>query len=299
MAAMTSSRAAVDTARATSLSFAPPEPTAQPSIAILPAPRPSVPFAARPGRPVPTPVPGSGGPLGKMSEYPIQIEKGQAPPLRDDILSRDRLLDWLNVKIHNRVVLLTAEAGYGKTTLLADFARRTRLRVLWYRLDRGDRDWVGFIAYLVAAVRVHLPAFGPATASLLRETGSSAPPLQSVLDTFLRELGELGSEPTALIFDDFHLVDDSDEVRQVTREIIDRAPERFSLIIASRRTPQIKLARVRALGELAELRTAELRFDQAETERLFQDTYAMPIEAALIGEVSRRTEGWAASLQLV
>lgn len=299
MAAMSSRSAGVDTARAASLSFAPPEPTAQPSIAILPAPRPPVPFVVRPGRHVPAPVPGSGGPLGDMSEYPIQIEKVQAPPLRDDILSRERLLDWLNVKIHNRVVLLTAEAGYGKTTLLADFARRTRLRVLWYRLDRGDRDWVGFIAYLVAAVRVHLPAFGPATASLLRETGSSAPPLQSVLDTFLRELGELGAEPTALVFDDFHLVDDSEEVRQILREIISRAPERFSLIIASRRAPPLRLARLRALGELAELRTAELRFDHAETERLFKETYAMPIEAALLTEVSRRTEGWAASLQLV
>ncbi|HEX7951121.1 MAG TPA: AAA family ATPase [Candidatus Limnocylindrales bacterium] len=296
---MSSSRAAVDTARAASLSFAPPEPTAPPSIAILPAPRTPVPFVVRPGRHVATTVPGSGGLLGEMSEYPIQIEKVQAPPLRDDILSRDRLLDWLNVKIHNRVVLLTAEAGYGKTTLLADFARRTRLRVLWYRLDRGDRDWVGFIAYLVAAVRVHIPAFGPATASLLREVGSSAPPLQSVLDTFLRELAELGSEPTALVLDDFHLVDDSDEVRQVLRELIGRAPERLSLMIASRRTPPLRLARLRALGELAELRTAELRFDQAETERLFHETYAMPIEASLLTEVSRRTEGWAASLQLV
>src|SRR5262249_21694032 len=85
-------------------------------------------------------------------DYPVQLSKVQAPPLRDDTLARDRLLDWLSVKVHSRVVLLTAEAGYGKTTLLADFTRRTRIRVLWYRLDRGDRDWVGFIAHLVAAV---------------------------------------------------------------------------------------------------------------------------------------------------
>ena len=130
-----------------------------------------------PGRPpIVVPTLASGGLLGAMPEYPIQITKVQAPPLRDDILARDRLLDWLGVKIHNRVVLLTAEAGYGKTTLLADFARRTRVPMLWFRLDHGDRDWVGLIAYLVAAVRVHVPDFGPATASLLRETGSTAPP---------------------------------------------------------------------------------------------------------------------------
>src|SRR5215213_8800067 len=95
----------------------------------------------------------TGGPLGSMPEFPVQISKVQAPPLRDETLARDRLLDWLSVKIHRRVVLLTAEAGYGKTTLLADFTRRTRLRVLWFRLDRGDRDWTSFIAHLVAAVR--------------------------------------------------------------------------------------------------------------------------------------------------
>ncbi|HET9851133.1 MAG TPA: hypothetical protein VFP56_01350, partial [Candidatus Limnocylindrales bacterium] len=87
-----------------------------------------------------------------MPEFPVQVSKVQPPPLRDETLARDRLLDWLSVKIHRRVVLLTAEAGYGKTTLLADFTRRTRLRVLWFRLDRGDRDWTSFIAHLVAAL---------------------------------------------------------------------------------------------------------------------------------------------------
>ena len=234
-----------------------------------------------------------------MSEYPIHVEKVQAPPLRDDILARDRLLDWLSIKVHNRVVLLTAEAGYGKTTLLADFARRTRLRIMWFRLDRGDRDWVGFIAYLLAAVRVHVPDFGSATASLLRETGSTAPPRDSVLDTFLRELGELPTEPAALIFDDFHLVDDAPDVRHVAKEFLARAPERLSFVFASRRLPPLRLARLRALGEVAELRTDDLRFDPTETERLFREAYAMRLEPGLIAELSRRTEGWAASLQLV
>src|SRR5690349_6398422 len=153
-----------------------------------------------------------GGQLG-MSEYPVQISKVQAPPLREETLARERLLDWLSVRIHRRAVLLTAEAGYGKTTLLADFSRRTRLRVLWFRLDRGDRDWVGFLAYLVAAVRVHVPEFGAATRSLLRETATAAPPLDTVLDTFMRELGSLPNEPMAIVFDDFHLVDDAPDVR--------------------------------------------------------------------------------------
>ena len=237
----------------------------------------------------------AGAPL----EYPVQLGKVQAPPLRDETLARERLLDWLSVKIHRRVVLLVAEAGYGKTTLLADFSRRTRVRVLWFRLDRGDRDWVGFIAHLVAAVRVHSPGFGSATAALLRETATSAPPLETVLDAFLRELGGLPSDPTAFVFDDVHMVDDSPDIRHVLRELLARGPERMSFVFASRREPPIRLARLRALGEVAELGTDDLRFDAAETERLFRETYEMRLEPSALMELSRRTEGWAASLQLV
>jgi len=232
-------------------------------------------------------------------DYPVQLSKVQAPPLRDDTLARERLLDWLSVKIHSRVVLLVAEAGYGKTTLLADFSRRTRIRVLWFRLDSGDRDWLGFMAHLVAAVRVHMPAFGSATASLLREAATRMPSLDAVLDTFLRELGSMPADSTALVFDDVHLVDEAADVKTILRELLARSPERMSFVFASRREPPIRLARLRALGEVAELDTDDLRFDAAETERLFSETYALRLEPAVLAELNRRTEGWAASLQLV
>jgi len=263
-----------------------------------PARRSGVPVG--PGRPaIVAPQKGSGGPLGTMSEYPVQIGKVQAPPLRDETLERTRLLDWLHVKIHRRVVLVLAEAGYGKTTLLADFSRRTRVRPLWFRLDRGDRDWVGFLAYLVAAVRVHLPSFAPVTQSLLHETGGTLPPRDTVVDTFIRELGELPADPTALILDDLHAVDDSIDVRTILRELLARAPERLTFVLISRKVPPIPLARLRALGEVAELRTSELRFDPTETDQLFRLTYALALEPSVVAELSRRTEGWAASLQLV
>jgi ATP/maltotriose-dependent transcriptional regulator MalT/DNA-binding SARP family transcriptional activator len=239
-----------------------------------------------------------GGHLG-MAEYPVQLSKVQPPPLREETLARDRLLEWLAVKVHRRAVLLIAEAGYGKTTLLADFSRRTRLRIMWYRLDRGDRDWVGFLAHLVAAVRIHVADFGASTSALLRETATASPPLDTVLETFLRELAGLPNEPAALVFDDFHLVDDAPDIRTILRELLTRGPERMSFVFASRQEPPIRLARLRALGEVAELRTDDLRFDAGETERLFRETYDMRLEPGVLTELSRRTEGWAASLQLV
>lgn len=305
--------AAVDMRADASLSFAPLDAQTEPAQAIhqqLDLPKPGrVPDTRQPrrrprlivkaGRPdmVAASLASTGGHLG-MSEYPIQISKVQAPPLREETLARDRLLDWLSVKIHRRVVLLTAEAGYGKTTLLADFTRRTRLRVLWYRLDAGDRDWVGFLAHLVAAVRLHVPDFGSATGSLLLEA-VPRPSADDVMDVFFRELAELPADPTVLAFDDFHLVDDSVDIRYVVGELLARAPERVSFVFASRRSPPLRLARLRAVGEISELKTDDLRFDIAETERLFRETYDLRLEPAVLSELGARTEGWAASLELV
>ena len=101
------------------------------------------------------------------------------------------------------------------------------------------------------------------------------------------------------MFDDFHLVDDSPEVRHIIRELLARGPDRMSFVFATRREPPIRLARLRAQGEVAELHTDDLRFDAAETEQLFRDTYDIRIEPAMLAELGRRTEGWAASLQLV
>ena len=151
----------VDTQSEHSVSFAPPT-----------GPRPLV--AVGPGRPAADPF--SQGVLGAgMNGYPIQPAKVQRPSLRDETLARDRLLDWLAAKIHHRVILVLADAGYGKTTLLADFSRRTRLRTLWYRLEDDDRDWVSFLSHLVAAGRQHDPGFAPGTAALLGELTTGAP----------------------------------------------------------------------------------------------------------------------------
>ena len=290
----------IDTPTLASVSFARPDTAAGDLDVRRDGDAERAPVPVGPGRPaIVAPTQGSGGLLGLVSDYPISLDKVQAPPLRDETLARDRLLEWLQVKINRRVVLVLAEAGYGKTTLLADFTRRSRVRIAWYRLDHGDRDWLGFIAHLVAAFRIHEPDFAPATQSLIREAASANPTRDMVLNTFIRELGGLPAEPTVLVFDDFHLVDDSQDARAIVRELLARAPERLSIVLVSRTTPSLPFARLRARAELAELRTADLRFAPEETERLFRDTYLMPLESSVLAELSRRTEGWVASLQLV
>jgi LuxR family transcriptional regulator, maltose regulon positive regulatory protein len=234
-----------------------------------------------------------------VNRYPIQLAKVQRPALRDETLARDRLLDWLAAKIHDRVILVIADAGYGKTTLLADFAGRTRLRTLWYRLEEDDRDWIAFLNHLVAAGREHDPNFAPTTAAMLSDMSIATPTREAAIDVFLRELPSVVERGAILIIDDFHLVDDSQDVRLIARQLVTRAPERLSIVLASRRKPAIPLARLRATGEVAELGTDDLRFDVAETRRLFTETYGRALEPDVLADVVVRTEGWAASLQLV
>ncbi|HET7495649.1 MAG TPA: BTAD domain-containing putative transcriptional regulator [Candidatus Limnocylindrales bacterium] len=231
--------------------------------------------------------------------YPIQVAKVQRPALRDETLERTRLLDWLRAKIHGRVVLLLADAGYGKTTLLADFARRTRMRTLWYRLDHDDRDWVTLLQHLIAAGREYDPGFAPATSELLSEIGVGGPTREAALDTFIGELPSIATGGAVLIFDDFHLVDDAPDARFVARELVARAPERLTVVFASRRAPTVPLSRLRSVGEVAELGTDDLRFDATETARLFTETYGRRLDADVLEDLAIRTEGWIASLQLV
>ena len=120
-----------------------------------------------------------------------------------------------------------------------------------------------------------------------------------MLDAFIRELPTITAGGAVLILDDFHLVDDAADVRHITRELLARAPERLTIVFASRRKPSVPLAKLRAVGEVAELGTGELRFDPSETARLFTETYGRRLDADVLADLAVRTEGWIASLQLV
>ena len=289
--------ARVDTTTRGSVSFAPreafpPQPSAhdRPAIRVGPGwPPPAV--ESRSGR--------LGDEDGHGGGYPIDLAKVQRPALRDETLERPRLLDWLRGKINGRVVLVIADAGYGKTTLLADFSRRVRVRTLWYRLDENDRDWRSLLHHLVAAGREYDPAFAPRTSALLADVSVGGPSRDSVLDVFLEELPSIAGKGAVIVLDDYHLVDDAPDARHVARELVQRAPDRVAIVFASRRAPTVPLARLRAVGDVADLGTDDLRFDLDETEKLFTETYGRPLDPDVLADLTSRTEGWILSLQLV
>jgi LuxR family maltose regulon positive regulatory protein len=252
-------------------------------------------------RPAPGTAPRPDLPVSELDVFgfPVQIGKVQPPFLPAETLERQRLLSWVAAKIHSRLVLIVADAGYGKTTLLADWSRRTRVRTLWYRLDETDRDWVVFVNHVVAAGREVDPRFAPNTMSLIRELGAGMGDRGAIVRTLLAEIRTWVTGGTVLLLDDYQVVDDVSEVREIVRELLVRGPERLTLVLSTRRTPALPLARLRALGEVAELSTADLRFDHDEMEQLFRETYRHPLEPDLLEDLARTTEGWAATLRLV
>jgi len=290
--------AMIDTPSERSVSFARPDHTAADHQSVG-----AEPYAGRavgPGRTaIATPALVGGASRDGVSGYPIQLGKVRRPPLHDETLARHRLLDWLDVKIHHRLIFLIAEAGYGKTTLLADFSRRTRHRTLWFRMDAQDRNWVSFLSHLVASGRAYDRNFAPHTSSLLANTGQGGTGRDEAVDAFLSELPTVTADGAILILDDFHVADDVDDIRTISKALVARLPERLTVVFSTRRWPSLPVARLRSLGELAELTTADLRFSNEETAALFKETYGRSLEPDVLADLSIRTEGWAASLHLV
>lgn len=224
--------------------------------------------------------------------------KTQRPLLPQNTLRRDRLFDWLQAREDRRVVFVVAEAGFGKTTLVADFLRRSRIRTFWYRLDEEEADGLVFLRYIVRACQVVDRRLLGGTSALLNEALTRSTHSAEVLEKLLSEIDELAEIPSALVLDDFHLAESVPEIVGIADRLIARAPIGLRFVFIGRRTPALAAARMRARNELVQLSREELRFDESETSRLFIEAYCNPLDKDVLHDLHLRTDGWAASLQL-
>ena len=229
---------------------------------------------------------------------PVIRSKIQPPAIRPDTLTRDRLVKRLDEAIKSRLTLVTADAGYGKTTFLADYLSRAGARSLWYRLDPSDADAVTWTSYLVAACREVDPSFGHATWDLLGSAATGNTPPSAFVESLLGELGRWKEAPTILVLDDFHEVDNNLEVAEVVHRLVSDGPGWLRIVISGRRRPQMAFGRLAAAAELAEIGTDDLRFSISETEALFAESYSQPLDGEVLKQLDRRARGWVASLQL-
>ena len=228
--------------------------------------------------------------------------KLNVPGLRPDVVPRPRLAQRLDAGREQGLVLACAPAGYGKTVLLAEWVRRCRYPVAWLSLDAGDNDPARFWRYAVAALDRVRPGISERMGPQLGPPApSSFVPLVTAL---INELaGQPDEDEVLLVLDDYHVIS-SHLVHEALGFLLEHRPPGLHLALTSRSDPPLALARLRAGGQLTELRAADLRFTPGEAAALLQQVavggaqLSTPLPDAIAAALAARTEGWAAGLQL-
>jgi LuxR family maltose regulon positive regulatory protein len=225
---------------------------------------------------------------------PILATKLYIPPPRPKAVSRLRLIERLKEGLQCKLTLLSAPAGFGKTTLVSEWVAGCGRPAAWLSLDEGDSDPTRFLIYLVAALQTLAPALGGGLLAVLQ---SPQPPAgESILTALLNEIAVL-PDPFILVLDDYHLVD-AKPVDEALTFLLEHQPPRMHLVIATREDPSLPLARLRARGQLTELRLADLRFTPAEAAEFLNRMMGLNLRDSDLAALEARTEGWIAGLQL-
>jgi LuxR family transcriptional regulator, maltose regulon positive regulatory protein len=226
---------------------------------------------------------------------PLVETKLYPPKLRRSLVARPRLSGRLSRGAESRLTLISAPAGFGKTTLLAEWlaATRTERSVAWLSLGESDSQPASYWTYLITALQAVVPGVGASTLLLLQ---SAQPPIETVLATVLNELGIVPND-IYLVLDDYHLIDSADVQAGMTF-LVEHLPPQVHLVVSTREDPALPLARLRGRGELVEVRAADLRFTLDEVAAYLNDVIGLDLAASDIAALEGRTEGWIAALQL-
>ena len=231
---------------------------------------------------------------------PILATKLYIPPPRPKVVLRPRLIERLNEGLRQnqgfgrKLTLISAPAGFGKSTLVSEWVAGCARRVAWLSLDAGDNDPARFLAYLVAALQSLFAGIGAGVLAALE--APQPPPTESILTALLNEITTI-PDNFILVLDDYHLVE-SKPVDQALAFLLDHLPPQVHLVIATREDPHLPLARLRARGQMTELRAADLRFTPAEAADFLNQAMGLNLSAEDIAALEARTEGWIAGLQL-
>lgn len=219
------------------------------------------------------------------------------PPPRSNLVPRPRLIELLSAGLCAPLTLISAPAGYGKTTLVSEWRASEAGRdfpIAWLSLDEDDNDTTRFISYFIAAIQTIKPDFGEIT--LVSIQAPQPPPAHVVLTNLINELNEFDG-PFALVLDDYHVIA-TQSIHEALAFLLDHLPVKMHLVVLSRADPPLPLARMRARNQLIEIRAVDLRFTHAEAAVFLNTVMDLALSEEDIGALERRTEGWIAGLQL-
>ncbi|UCC65388.1 MAG: tetratricopeptide repeat protein, partial [Anaerolineae bacterium] len=237
-----------------------------------------------------------------MPQNPLLATKLYIPASRSNLVPRPWLLARLDQGLTAHLTLVSAPAGFGKTTLLCEWLSERQYPAAWLSLDRGDNDLARFLAYLIAALQTIHADVGQVARTLLQSP--QPPPVESVLTILINEIatawGDASLPPGAryaLVLDDYHLIS-ARPVHDAVTFLLDHLPPQMHLVILTRADPPLPLARLRARNQLTEIRADHLRFTPDEATVFLNQVMGLDLSAEDIEALEARTEGWIAGLQM-
>ena len=243
---------------------------------------------------------------------PLLETKHHIPSLRPERVSRPRLMErldaglWRDHAFTRRLTLISAPAGFGKTTLLSEWARDSTLPVAWLSLDEGDNDPTRFVTYVVAALQTVQAGVGETALAVLQSP--QPPPMEAVLTVLINDLtARRSSDHRAekppprgvyvLVLDDYHVIS-TPQIHQAITFLLEHGPDNLHVVISTRADPPLPIVRLRARGHLSELRSTDLRFTPDEAAAFLNDVMGLGLSTEQIAALDARTEGWIAGLQM-
>ncbi|MDQ2654970.1 MAG: NACHT domain-containing protein, partial [Chloroflexota bacterium] len=232
-----------------------------------------------------------------VAEVSLLATKRYVPRRRSALVSRPRLLARLEQGAGNPLTLIAAPAGSGKTTLLADWLAtpwETRRATAWVSLDPGDNDPVRFWAYVITSLQEAGAGVGAHARSLLQ--AQQPPPIEAILTAVINDVATADHD-VVLVLDDYHVIQ-SQPIHDALAFLLDHLPPQMHLVIATREDPPLPLPRLRARGQLTEVRAADLRFAPGEAAAFLTTAMGLHLAAHDVAVLEARTEGWIAGLQL-
>jgi LuxR family maltose regulon positive regulatory protein len=235
-----------------------------------------------------------------MQQVPILQTKLYIPPIRAELVSRPRLVERLNAGLGqnqgfgHKLTVISAPAGFGKTTLLTQWLNSAQCPSTWLSLDESDNDATRFLTYFVAALRTIEAHIGRGVLSALQSPRS--PPAEAILTSLINDVAAL-PDGMILVLDDYHLIE-AQAIHDALTFLLEHLPPQMHLVIATREDPPLPLARLRARGQLTELRAKDLRFTSSEAAEFLNTVMGLSLSAKNIASLETRTEGWIAGLQL-
>ncbi len=222
------------------------------------------------------------------------LTKLHIPPSGNNIVHRSKLFEQLNSGLSRKLILVSAPAGFGKTTIISDWINQHKIPTVWFSLDNGDNDPAVFLSYIISGIQSIHKEFGQSALRLLNSPNS--PSVESITSLLINEILNI-NQNFLLVLDDFHLIK-SNEVLRLVSYLLEHIPGNIHIVILTRSDPALSLSKLRSQHQLVELRSSDLSFSANDISVLFNKKLKLGLSIDDIYSLETKTEGWIAGLQL-